>query len=335
MKFNKYDEIENTYRKKFVDYVIHEGLTEGEFVVQEKAHGANLSFWYDGTTLKSAKRSEFLNGEDFYNYKPVEEKHRDRVIKLYQLLKDKGYEFSVLCVYGELIGGTYPHKDVPKDKTATKVQKGIFYSPHNEFYAIDVVVDGKLLDVDTFNEVMEATGFLYAKTLFRGSFEECLKYPVNFPSQIPIWLGLPEIPNNICEGVVIKPVIPKFLSNNQRVILKNKNEKWQEKDQKIKVPKSQPALSKTGIHLLNELYSLITVSRLRNVLSKLGKISQNQFGDLLREYSKDILNEFNKDHQEAFQALEKHEQKQITTKLNQECSALIRLHFKNIVDGTF
>ncbi len=37
MRFKKYSEIENSYRKK-----------------QEKAHGADLSFWYDGNELQYA-----------------------------------------------------------------------------------------------------------------------------------------------------------------------------------------------------------------------------------------------------------------------------------------
>ena len=48
MRFRKYLDIENSYRKKFIDIVVAEKLDKGEFVVQEKAHGANLSFWYDG-----------------------------------------------------------------------------------------------------------------------------------------------------------------------------------------------------------------------------------------------------------------------------------------------
>ena len=60
MRFRKYLDIENSYRKKFLDIVVAEKLDKGEFVIQEKAHGANLSFWYDGKDLKSAKRGGFI-----------------------------------------------------------------------------------------------------------------------------------------------------------------------------------------------------------------------------------------------------------------------------------
>jgi len=157
MRFRKYSDIENSYRKKFMDMIVAEKYDEGEFVVQEKAHGANLSFWYDGENLKSAKRSCFIEG-NFYDHEPVEAKNTERVKKLYAILKKEGIDFSELAVYGELIGGTYPHKNVEKDTSATRIQKGIFYSPHNEFYAIDVAIDGRLLDVDKFNQVRTKNG---------------------------------------------------------------------------------------------------------------------------------------------------------------------------------
>jgi len=48
---------------------------------------------------------------------------------------------------------------------------------------------------------------LYGKTIFRGTFEECLKYSNSFPSQIFVWMGLSKLEDNIFEGVVIKPVV--------------------------------------------------------------------------------------------------------------------------------
>jgi len=335
MRFRKYFDIENSYRKKFLDILAVEKLDKGEFVVQEKAHGANLSFWYDGKDLKSAKRSSFIQ-DNFYDYMPVEDKNRERVKKLYAILKKEGCDFSELAVYGELVGGTYPHKDVEKDTSATRIQKGIFYTPHNEFYAIDVAIDGQLIDVDKFNQVMEKAGFLYAKTIFRGTFAECLKHSNSFPSQISVWLGLPELEDNICEGVVIKPAIPKFLSDKTRVILKNKNEKWAEKARARDRPKKpKMTLSEKGEELFNEMESLITENRLRNVLSKTGPIGQKEFGKLIQLFSKDILDDFFKDYLDEYNGLAKKEQKQLTRKLSQKSAELIRLNFMNIVDGEF
>ncbi len=335
MNFKKYQDIDNSDRKKTLDYFAAEKATEGKFVVQEKAHGANLSFWYDGNELKSAKRGGFID-DDFYNYKQVEERNEARVKRAWELLKEKGFSFGVLTIYGELIGGTYPHPDVEKDKSATKVQKGIFYSPSNEFYAIDMALDCELADVDTFAETMEKAGFLYAKTVFAGTFEECLKHPNRFQSRISGWLGLPPIEDNVCEGVVIKAVQPRFLSDRTRVILKNKNEKWAEKAMKKNRPGKPPEkLSDEASTLLSELDSLTTENRLRNVLSKFGPVKDKDFGTLIQLFAEDVLKDFNKDREQSFAALEKKEQKQLTQKLSQRCAYIIRTNFRNILDGEF
>ena len=335
MIFKKYHTIENSYRKKTIDAIIEQGLDDGQFVVQEKAHGANLSFWFDGENISSAKRSGFID-DDFYDYKVVEQKYKTHMEKLYELLKDNAYDFQVLVVYGELIGGSYPHSDVPKDKSATRIQKGIFYSPHNDFYAIDMALDGQLLDIDTYSNYMEQVGFLYSKTIFRGTFQECLAYPNQFQSQIPVWLGLPEIKDNCCEGTVVKPVTPLFFRNTERVILKNKNEKWAEKaKQKKRGPKPKPVISDAANKLWEELESFVTHNRLRNVLSKIGKIEKSDFGKLMAAFSRDILEDFNKDFEKDFKVLEKKEQKHLSRQLNNACSKMIRAEFLNIVDGTF
>jgi len=335
MKFIKYPEIENSYRKMFLDAISDHGFEKEEFVVQEKAHGANLSFWYDGQKIESAKRSSFIK-DNFYDYESVAEKYKPYVIKLYDTLKADKYDFSILSVYGELIGGTYPHKEVEKNTSSTRIQKGIYYTPNNEFFAIDISLDGKLQDIDTFNKYMEKIGFLYAKTLFRGSLQDCLAYPNKFQTKIPEYLGLPEIPDNCCEGIVIKSVLPKFMGNGARLVLKNKNEKWAEKAKQKKRPqKPKLILSDEANNLWVNLESYATANRLRNVISKIGEIKKTDFGKLMAAFSQDVLADFFKDHEHAFKCLEKKEQKHLTRQLNGACSKLIRNDFLNIIDGTF
>jgi len=335
MKFMKYPDIENSYRKIFLEKISEYGFDEGEFVVQEKAHGANLSFWYDGAEMKCGKRSSFIK-DNFYDFEKVAEKYKKYMTQLYDTLKTDGHSFDILTLYGELIGGTYPHDDIKKDTSSTRIQKGIFYTPHNEFYAIDMSLDGKLQDVDTFNTYMEKLGFLYAKPIFRGSFEDCLKHSNKFQSYVSSWLGLPEIPDNCCEGVVIKPITPKFFGNGDRMVLKNKNEKWAEKAQKKKRPvKQKPVISDTAIELWQKLEQYITENRLRNVISKIGKIEKSDFGKLMAAFSQDILADFLKDHESDFNTIEKNEKKYVRRQLSSACSSMIRKDILNIVDGTF
>lgn len=44
MEFKKYNSIENSYQDDLISSIIEQGFGDLEFVVQEKVHGANLSF---------------------------------------------------------------------------------------------------------------------------------------------------------------------------------------------------------------------------------------------------------------------------------------------------
>jgi len=146
-------------------------------------HGANFSFWVSTDGTKVAGRSSFLeNGdESFYAcYLDVVEENREKIKKLFNLSNSKN-----MTVFGELFGGVYPHEEVPKVKNAMRIQKGINYAPFNQFYAFDLVLDGEYVSVDTANELFEQSGIFYAKTVYRGSFEDCLKHSNEFSSKIP------------------------------------------------------------------------------------------------------------------------------------------------------
>ncbi|HYG38957.1 MAG TPA: hypothetical protein VD908_10070 [Cytophagales bacterium] len=76
MEFKKYNSIENLYQEDFIRSIIEQGFGELEYVVQEKVHGANLSFITDGQSILSAKRTELiLDNEQFFNSKIVQDKY--------------------------------------------------------------------------------------------------------------------------------------------------------------------------------------------------------------------------------------------------------------------
>jgi Rnl2 family RNA ligase len=332
MKHIKYASIENTYRQQFLDLIEEEGKDSGEWVVTEKVHGGQFSIYYDGSEIQASTRTAFLTDDmDFFNWRKVLADNRDKVVKLYELIGKKYKNTSMIIVYGELFGGSYPHPDVPKVKTAKRLQKGVHYHPDNLFYAFDIRVDARYLNVDECGELFEQVDIFYAKPIFRGSLEECLKHPNQFPSKISQWLGLPPIEDNVAEGIVIKPVEPGFLDIGERLILKSKNEKFEERKAKKKRPKKQKeevTLSQTGERLLQELEALVTENRLQNVLSKRGEmpypVPPNYFGDIMKEFSLDILEEFNKDFGQEYDNLDNKEQKKITKTMNQSAAKLVK-----------
>ena len=234
LEFKKYSSIENSFSREFMEHVVDEMPQDLGYVVQEKVHGANTSFLCDGETVRFAKRTSMLeDGEQFYDYPELLERYKARVLKLFTDIRAKFPEVTHISVFGEMFGGLYPHDDVHATHKVSLIQKGVCNTPGHEFYGFDIYLfteeGGRFLPVDEVNEFFETNGFFYAKTLFRGTLAECLKYPNAFQSKVAEWLGLPAIEDNICEGIVIRPVVPMYLRNGSRVLIKSKNERFAEK----------------------------------------------------------------------------------------------------------
>ncbi|WET48821.1 RNA ligase, Rnl2 family [Chryseobacterium indologenes] len=321
MIFKTYNSIENAYQTRVIDQIRMQGFGDEVFIVQEKVHGANFSFFTDGKEIKIAKRTAFIEkDEKFYNAHQILEQYRKNVINLFQKVKTIYPNVETVVIYGELFGGGYKHKEVEPVKNAIKVQAGIEYAPFNDFYAFDIKLNGvTYLDTDIVNSIFEETGFFYAKTLFEGTLEEALTFPNVFNSKIPIWLGLPEL-NNMCEGTIIKTLKTRYFGNGARVILKNKNEKWIEKSKMVK--KQRKTVQKT-VHfsenaqkIWEEIQTYVTANRLNNVMSKIGEFEPKMIGKVIGLFAQDILEDFEKDFPSVFTTIEKDEQKRINKKLN-------------------
>lgn len=321
MIFKTYNSIENAYQNRVIDQIRMQGFGEDVFIVQEKVHGANFSFFTDGHEIKIAKRTAFIKeGEKFFNAHQILERYRENVTELFEKVKIMFPNIETVVIYGELFGGGYQHKKVEPVKGAVKVQSGVEYAPHNEFYAFDIKLNGvTYLDVELANEIFEQAGFFYAQILFKGTLEEALGFPNVFDSKIPGWLGLPEIQNNVCEGTIIKTLKTRYFGNGARVILKNKNEKWVEKSKMVK--KDRPVhkeiyFSETAQEIWEEIQKYVTVNRLNTVTSKVGEFEPKMMGKVVGLFAQDILEDFDKDFPKASGLIEKEEQKRINKKLN-------------------
>jgi len=350
MEFTKFSSIENSYRTKFLNQIAEQGKSGGEWVVTEKIHGSNFSLWFDGNELKAGKRSGFVDDpKGFNNSGVVMEANKAGIEKIWNIITlmrnqlalqgEEAPELETLTIYGEIFGGSYPHPEVAKSPHAVRCQKGVFYSPDNHIYAFDIKINGELVDYDTFATLCDAGNIFRTKPLFRGTLEECLAYENAYKSTIPARLGLPEIDvENICEGNVIIPVQPDFMWSGSRVILKNKNELFAEvakKPKKDRVPKEEVIVSEEVQRLFDIMDSHVTENRLKNVISKIGTITDKDFGMLMGNMNKDVIEDFMKDNREDFMKLDKKEQKFITKKVGSNNALLIRENFLNIIDGEF
>ena len=336
IQFKKYNSIENTFDKDFMERIIIEEADKQEFVVQEKVHGANVCFITDGKTVSFGKRTGFVEADEkFYDYEELLERYTEKVIALFPVVKASFPDIVALTLFGEMFGGQYPHTDVKIDKKAMLIQKGVHYSPYHEFYAFDMYLttetSGHFLPVDSINEFFGSGGFFYARSLFRGSFYDCTHYPNDSQSRIAEWLGLPPIEDNICEGIVIRPVEPTYLNNGARVLLKSKNARFAEKNSlKKRQPKLfvEPSYSEQLIDMLTLVEDYVTENRLNNVVSKIGHVSvPKDTGKLIGLFSKDILEDFLKEHSCDYYELEKSEQKILNRHSNSLAATLIKKVF--------
>jgi Rnl2 family RNA ligase len=316
-----------------------EGYDTQEFVVQEKVHGSNTCFVTDGETVNFGKRTGFVeDGEKFYDHEKLFERYMQKVTSLFSIVKNDFPDILTLTVFGEMFGGKYPHPDVKNDSKTVVIQKGVFYCPNHEFYAFDLYVttenSGRYLTVDEANAFFERGSFVYAKTLFRGTLNQCQQYPNDAPSKVSEWLELPPMEDNICEGIVIRPVEPTYLSNGARVLLKNKNARFAEKKAiKKRAPKLfvEPSYSEMLNNLLSVVEQYVTENRLNNVVSKIGHVSvPKDTGKLIGLFSKDILDDFLKEHSGEYAAIEKSEQKILNRHINTLATSMIKnVYFKN------
>ena len=327
MEFIKYNSIENSFRQEFINSIYDQGFSGDEFIVQEKVHGANFSFYTDGKEIKYAKRTQLIDSnESFFNHKLIAEKYKNKLFKVFEIVKQNYPETIFISVIGEIFGGIYPHKDVLPNNNSVIVQNGIWYCPYNDFYAFDILINNKhFLDVYEINEIFEKVGFFYAKTLFSGNFKNAINFSNKFNSQIPDWLGLPTIDENICEGTIIKPNKTVFLKNGSRLIIKNKNEKWEEKmANKSPKPDLTLEISAKSKEILFELEKYLTLNRLNNLLSKLGGIQGTDSRKISGLLIKDILDEFTKDFGNILKDIDNKEKKLMNSYLNNEAAKLIR-----------
>lgn len=336
INFKKYSSIENVITRDFMERVRSEMAADLEWVVQEKVHGANTSFLCDGKEVRFAKRTSILSDDEkFYDFMSLLEAYRPKILSLFARIRETYPSVSSISVFGEMFGGRYAHESVPAEKGTILIQKGVNYTPTHEFYGFDIYLfegdGGRYLPVDEVNSLFEAEGFFYARTLMKGSLDDCLRYPNAFQSKISQWLGLPDIADNICEGVVIRPVQPQYLRNGSRVLIKSKNARFAEKKAVKKRNKlfAEPVPYSDALKvLLPEIEAYVSENRLNNVISHIGEVSfPKDFGKVMGIFAKDILEDFLKEHGGEYSALDKCEQKSLNRELNKLATGFVKQTF--------
>lgn len=273
MEFKKFNSLENTYRQATIDKIVNNGLGDGRWVVTEKVHGANFSFWCDGNEVKVASRTQFVDGS-FYRCTEVIERYKDKIMTLWGILSSVD-PAVVVVVYGELYG--------------KGVQKEVQYG-EKDFIAFDITVSGTPLNKINAHSYAHICEIPFVPILCEGTLEGCLQVSDNFRSYLTPkgYEG-----DNAAEGVVIEPVEPRYFGNGKRVYLKNKCAAFSEK--KHREPKQVKVLPYELQELLADMLCYNTTQRVDNVVSKIGEVTNKDFGKILGLTMQDMLEDFEYD----------------------------------------
>lgn len=224
-QFTKFPSLENTYRQKEIDKILMMDIKD-KWVVTEKVHGANFSFWVykDSESgkidVKCAKRSGWIEeGEKFFDYKSVMEKYRPMLENLRNDLLDD------FVIYGELYGGN--------------IQSGMCYKLEQDFVAFDMLFineDGSLSSpLNKLTTLTLEKDYNIPVTPLIGiynTFEEALAVEESFTSKLirEDFDGAEK--HKEAEGVVIEPDTAVYEPNGSRVYLKKKTKRFLEKGEK-------------------------------------------------------------------------------------------------------
>lgn len=332
--FHKYPSIENSYNKEFVESIRSHGFDEEKYCVTEKIHGTNTQIAYypdEDKFVYGTRERELPHDEKCYNVQEIFDDLQVSVKVVHEIMSDSGSypNLTSVILFGELYGGTYPHTDVEKDKHAIRVQKGVYYSPHNQWRAFDIAYT-----VSTNNYLHFVAGYdffdicesAYIDTVpllaITETLNEALQWRNDCVSVVPTLNNLPKIENNIMEGVVIKPGKYDRWCGCHRVILKNKNDKFKERwrEKKVDIQEEVPEVLKQAI---NELAQYINENRVNNVISHLGQVSAKDIGNIIALSTTDALEDYKKDYG-TLNTMDKNEEKMVTRFLGREMAKTVR-----------
>jgi Rnl2 family RNA ligase len=179
----------------------------GPWVALEKLHGGQLVVASDGEAVHVGKRKAWLAADEpFFGWQLLA---GELAAGVRAIAREAAAKQTVL--YGELIGGGYPHPEVPPMPGLSPVQTGIWYTPALAWIAFDALIaagdddEGELLAHRELEALAEAAGVRTPPRLARGTRAELEQVPVRFPTRVPAWFGLPPIADNFAEGIVLKP----------------------------------------------------------------------------------------------------------------------------------
>nr|WP_052478364.1 RNA ligase family protein [Kibdelosporangium sp. MJ126-NF4]CEL17909.1 hypothetical protein [Kibdelosporangium sp. MJ126-NF4]CTQ90867.1 hypothetical protein [Kibdelosporangium sp. MJ126-NF4] len=283
----------------------------------EKVHGAQLVIAFDGRDVSVGKRKAWLRGDEpFFGWQLLRS-NLEQAVKV--ALARSG---AAVRIYGELYGGCYPHPKVAPIPGTAAVQTGIWYSPDIRFALFDVLIHDGPDDPGIFQPYAHVAAIAadadldVVPLLARDTRSALDALPVRFRSRVPHMHGLPELPNNLAEGVVLRPDTP--LPPQQRPIVKTKIDEFDEQ----RFDQSRPWDPQARLPLadLRQIgQAMVNPTRLASARSKVGPTGLDE---LLDEATLDVLVDLSQAFPAAMAALVDDEEAELQALIRRTATTL-------------
>ena len=339
--FKGYPSIELYTRDKFVNKIKGAGYDNPEilWVASEKIHGSNFSIHCTETHVRYGRRTDFLTKEipikeaepkpyfteSFYDAGSYVKVIHENLWNVYNDIKAAFPEMKKFSIYGEYFGGNWPDDKV---ETRKAVQKGVFYCPQHEFMAFDIKISTPELNfwVDATQIATLLKDNIKSVPVYaQGTFEQIFNIEAKIDSTIPELLGLPKQENNIIEGFVLRPNKTIFFSDHTRVMLKKKNQEFQEIATKAapkKAPKKEKEVDPAVVPYIEFLQAYLNINRVESVVSKFPDLKDRN--KLKTEIINDIWEDAVKDE---FKAPKGEMEKKVKLELSNQVMKLLNEYF--------
>jgi Rnl2 family RNA ligase len=203
-------------------------------------------------------------------------------IDLARLVVEQKRDAKLVCIFGELFGGSYPNNDNNNDNDnddnnddtiVEPVQREILYCAELRFCAFDVMVDGQFVEWMKAASWLDSVGMDWSRPLYVGSFADCVSFNNEFESTLPALLGNTPLDNNYAEGIVVKPVHKMAMVETSkgavRAILKSKPRRFAESVESYR--RAQTAGGHGEADMRMELLAFVTQTRAAAAVSKHGR----------------------------------------------------------------
>jgi Rnl2 family RNA ligase len=259
------------------------------------------------------------------------------ILDLCQEVRGATDNVAKIRIHGEVVGGYYPHVDVPENDEFVMINKNVAYCPDHRFVVYDIEVehtDGKntWLEHSDVVELCNDFNIYVLEPIVTGKFEDVMgaTYTMLKAGETPKFTEASSETNYMCPvndagdmglSPIFRPMIPtdmfgfpaveqheegwmiKVVGTNQRSCLKFKHPGREEIVRPKKVVRPKKGLSDAAKELFTAAQSYITAERLQHVHEKQGDNDKINAPMIKGKFLHDIMTEFGRHHEVQIVAL--------------------------------